>query len=198
MSATVLPRGSQRVLDTGLQYQIRNNTDKRLTTGDGRTDLLRWNRIAYRLEAGETIFVPWPVIALYFGDPRSQHGKILEAEDSQGKHIVPDRGNELLRLSVFYGTYEQNVDSLADVIPDVTILTLDGEEIIPPCFDPDGEHIYGFQRSTQKSQDVAVMLEELREQQKALEIRLAEMQENGDNDSEIPRDEPSGGIQVPA
>jgi hypothetical protein len=190
MAATILPRTSEKVLDTGMHYKIRNNTDSRLTTGDGKTDLLRWNKIAYRCEPGDEVIVPWPVIALYFGDPRSQHNKIVQAEDSQGEHTVPSRGNELLRLSVFYGTYEHNVDILASVIPDVTISTLDGVEIIPPCFDPEGDYIYGYQRSMQQSQDVAVMLQELQEQQKVLEARLARMSENGNNDGGIPEDNP--------
>lgn len=199
MPTTVLPRASEsRILDTGMHYKVRNNTDQRLTTGDGRTDLLRWNKIAYRCDPGDEVIVPWAVIALYFGDPRSQHGKTLKAEDSQGEHTVPSRGNELLRLSVFYGTYEHNVDVLSSMIPDVTILTLDDVEIIPPCFDPEGNHIYGFQRSTQQTQDVALMLEELRDQQKALEARLEEMQRNGDNDGELPRDEPKGPLGIPA
>jgi hypothetical protein len=198
VTTTVLPRGSLKVLDTGMHYKVRNNTDKRLTTGDGRTDLLRWNKIAYRCEPGETTLVPWPVIALYFGDPRSQHGKTMEAEDSQGKHQVPSRGNELLRLSVYYGTYEHQVDILTEVIPDVSIFTLDDVEIIPPCFDPEGEYLYGYQRSAQKSQDVATMIQELRDQAQAMELRLAEMEANGDNDSEIPRDEPPQPLSIPA
>jgi hypothetical protein len=181
-----------------MHYKVRNNTDQRLTTGDGRTDLLRWNKIAYRVDAGETQIVPWAVIALYFGDPRSQHGKTLKAEDSQGEHTVPSRGNELLRLSVFYGTYEHNVDILSQMIPDVSIFTLDDIEIIPPCFDPEGDHIYGYHRSTQQTQDVALMLEELRAQTKHLEEQMEEMKRNGNNDAEIPRDEPPEGLRVPA
>jgi hypothetical protein len=197
MSATILPRTSETVLDTGMHYKIRNNTDSRLTTGDGKTDLLRWDKIAYRCEPGMEVIVPWPVIALYFGDPRSQHGKMVEAQDSRGMHQVPTRGNELLRLSVFYGTYEHNIDILAAVIPDVTILTLDNVEIIPPCFDPEGEYIYGFQRSMQKSQDVATLIESMQEQIDALRAGQAARNQYGDNDGEIPRDDPPDGTMVP-
>lgn len=190
MAATILPRTSETILDTGMHYKIRNNTESRLTTGDGKTDLLRWNKIAYRCESGEEVIVPWPVIALYFGDPRSQHGKLVEATDSQGIHMVPTRGNELLRLSVFYGAYEQNVDVLASTIPDVTIRTLDDIEIIPPCFDPDGDYVYGFQRNMQKSGDVATLIGDLQSQIDSLKAAQAVRDQHGDNDGELPEDTP--------
>lgn len=187
----ILPRPQDVFLDTGMQYRVRNNTDKRLTTGDGRTDLLRWNRVAYRCEPGEEVIVPWPVIALYFGDPRSQHDKIVEATDSQGEHRVPSRGAELLRISVFYGVYEQGLDLLASVVPDVTISTIDGREIVPPCFDPEGEFNYGVQkRSMQKSGDVATLIDDLQSQIDALKEAQAARQQYGDNDGEIPEDTP--------
>lgn len=188
----LLPRsGNGIILDTGQHYYIKNNTDSRLTLPDGRTDLLRWARIAYRLEAGDETIVPWPVIALYFGDPRSQMDKIVKAEDSLGEHQVPMRPAELLRLSVFWGVYEQGVDALAAVVPDVTIQTLTRVEIIPPVFDPYCEHIYGFQRSMGKSQDVATLMGELQDQLDELRSKYDSIQVNGDNDGVIPKDNPN-------
>lgn len=187
----ILPRASEVILDTGLQYFVENHSQLRLTTGDGKTDLLRYNRIVYRCEPGEKVIVPWAVIALYFGDPRSQMDKVIEAEDSQGIHKVPARGNELLRLSVYYGVYEQGVDSLAAVIPHVRITTLAGVEIIPPCFDPECEYMYGFNKSTQKSGDVATLINNLQEQIDALKTQQHSMQLHGDNDGSIPVDNPS-------
>jgi hypothetical protein len=188
--AITLPRSSDVVIDTGLMYRIRNNTDSRLTTGDGKTALLRWDRIAYECDSGQETIVPWPVIALYFGDPRSKHGVVAEATDSRGTHMVPARGDELLRLSVFYGSYEHNVDVLAGVIPDVTIMTLDGMEIVPPCFDPDGNTVYGYERNLQKSGDVATLLANAQAQVDALKARLDKLETQGDNDGEIPTDNP--------
>lgn len=198
MEAVLLPRTSEVILDTGMQYFIQNNTESRLVIGDSKTDLLRYDRIAYRCESGEKVLVPWPVIALYFGDPRSQHGKIVKASDSRGEHQVPTRGDELLRLSVFYGTYEQDVDYLANVIPDVTITTQNGVEIIPPCFDPDGTHIYGFQRNMQKSSDVATLLDQMEESQAALQSQIDDLKaaqaqrelNGGDNDDPLVEDNP--------
>lgn len=186
----LLPRQSgTTILDTGQHYFVKNNTNKRLTLPDGRTDFLRYARIAYRCEAGEETIVPWAVIALYFGDPRSQMDKIHKAEDSQGEHMVPMRPAELLRLSVFYGVYEQGVDAIAAMVPDVTIKTLTGVEIIPPVFDPYCEHVYGFQRSMQKSNDVATLIGELQGQIDSLNARYDSINVNGqDNDAAIPID----------
>lgn len=178
-------------LDTGQFYIVRNNTDSRLTTGpNGRLPLLRWDRVAYDCGPHQEVIVPWPVIALYFGDPRSQDGKQVEAEDSRGKHLVPPRGNELNRLSVFYGVYEDGVDRLAEVVPDVTIMTLDRVEVIPPCFDPDGTHVYGFERSTSKPQDVASIITDLQDQIDALKVSQSSMEIHGANDGELIEDIP--------
>lgn len=194
---TLLPRTDRTILDTGLQYYVENRTESRLTLPDGRTPLMRYDRIAYDVAPGERVIVPWAVIALYFGDPRSRHGQVVEATDSRGIHYVPARGDELLRLSVFYGVYEQGVELLAEVVPDVRITTLDGVEVIPPCFDPDGEFVYGFQRNMQKSGDVATLIEQMEAQQAHLQEQLDELKNAqqiremyGDNDGPIPTDEP--------
>ena len=186
----ILPRASDVLLDTGLQYYVENLSDVRLTTADGKTDLLRYNRIVYRCEAHEKVIVPWPVICLYFGDPRSQMNQVVDAEDSRGKHKVPARGNELLRLSVFYGVYEQGVDSLAAMVPDVRISTLAGVEIIPPVFDPECTYTYGFQKSAQRTDDVASLIANLQDQVDALKSAQANMLVNGNNDAPIPEDNP--------
>lgn len=187
---TILPRASEVILDTGLQYYVENHSDTRLTTGDNKTDLLRYNRVVYRCEPGEKVIVPWAVVALYFGDPRSAMDRIVEAEDSQGTHRVPTRGNELLRLSVYYGVYEQGVEAIAAVVPNVVITTLAGVEIIPPVFDPECEHMYGFQRSSQKSEDVATLISSLQDQVDALKASQHSMALHGDNDGAIPEDNP--------
>lgn len=181
---------SQTILDTGLFYRVRNNTDSRLTTGDNKTALLRYDRVAYECPAGAEVLVPWAVIALYFGDPRSKHGIIAEATDSRGTHIVPARGDELLRLSVFYGVYEHEVDVLSQVIPDVTITTLDGIEIIPPCFDPDGNQSYGYNVNLEKSGDVVTIIASMQAQIDALKARADRLTDQGDNDEELKVDTP--------
>jgi hypothetical protein len=96
--------------------------------------------------------------------------------------------------------YEDGVGSLPLVVPDVTITTLEGVEIIPPCFDPEGEFVYGFQRNMQRSDDVATLIEQMQEdhaqmqrQIDALKTQQAAREVNGNNDAAIPEDNP----QVP-
>lgn len=194
----ILPRSNEVILDTGLNYYVQNNTTEPLTLPDRKTPLLRWNKVAYRCNPGERVIVPWQVIALYFGDPRSRHDEVVQAKDSQGVHHVPSRGDELFRLSVFYGVYEQGVDILASAIPDVSIYTLDNVEIIPPCFDPDAEFTYGYQRNMQKTGDVATLIDQMERAQADLQAQLDQLKQaqaireiHGDNDGPIPEDIPS-------
>jgi len=176
----------QVLLDTGRHYFVRNNTHRPLTLPDGETPLLRYARIEYDVGPGEEVAVPFPVIALYFGDPRSQN-IVVEAEDSLGVHRVPTRESELLRLSVFYGIYQQGVKQLHAHIPDVSIFTLDHIEIIPPCFDPKGEHVYGFKKSLHKNDDIATIISDLQDQIDSLKSRE---DARADNDGELVEDVP--------
>jgi hypothetical protein len=98
---------------------------------------------------------------------------------------------------VFYGVYEDGVERIAMVVPDVTITTLDGVEIIPPCFDPEGQYLYGFQRNMQRTDDVASLLNQMQDAQAKLqaeidELRTAQAQReiHGNNDGELPEDNP--------
>lgn len=188
---TLISAPSNVLLDTGMHYRIRNNTDHRLTDGTGKTALLRYNRIAYDVGPSQEIIVPWAVICLYFGDPRSKVGVISNATDSQGEHQIPSREEEILRMSVFYGVYEQGADGLAAFVPDVSIFTLDGVEIIPPCFDPDGDNAYGFTpTSLEKSGDVKTLIDDMQRQIDALKARDAKLIDNGDNDEQLIVDTP--------
>jgi hypothetical protein len=83
------------------------------------------------------------------------------------------------------------VDVIANMVPDVTITTLTGVEVIPPCFDPYGEHIYGFQRSMQKSSDIATLMGQMQDELDELRSRYDSIQVLGqDNDGAIPEDTP--------
>jgi hypothetical protein len=98
---------------------------------------------------------------------------------------------------VFYGVYEQGVDSLADTVPNVRVTTLQGIEIVPPCFDQDSEYLYGYRKSTQKSGDVATMLQNLEDSMAAQQEQIDKLRAaqnmiaiHGDNDGHIPEDNP--------
>ena len=185
------PRANVLTLDTGRQYIIRNNTDKPLTLPNGRTPLLRYARIEYECNPGEEVIVPFDIITTYFGDPRSRPGILQQAEDSRGKHTIPPRGNELQRLAVFYGLYEHGLEALPDVVPDVTITTLDGKEIIPPCFDLEGDFYYGFSKDQTHARDSYLTRIEELEQEMAEMRQRANAAEEQPDDSELLEDRPS-------
>lgn len=199
----ILPRADALKLDSGKMYFIQNNTTRPLTTPDGRTPLLRWARIPYPLGPGDKELVPFDVVCLYFGDPRSRNGVVQKFRDSKGDGIIQSREAELSRISVLWGVYEQGVDSLANVIPDVTISTLQNQEIIPACFDPYGEHSYGFEKSPiDTQQGAAAQLLALQEQMDQMKAMMDALTNSGDNDEVIPEDLPHdhpafGGILVP-
>jgi hypothetical protein len=200
----ILPRADALKLDSGKMYFIQNNTTHSLTTPDGRTPLLRYARIAYPLGPGDKEIVPFALIALLFGDPRSRNGMVQKFKDSSGEGMIQSREAELSRIAVFWGVYEQGVDSLAAVIPDVTISTLQGQEIIPACFDPWGEHSYGFEKGPiDTQQGAAAQLLALQEQMDQMKAMMDALQHGGDNDQEIPEDLPLnhpafGGLMAPA
>lgn len=181
------------VLDSGRQYIIRNNTHGPLTLPDGRTPLLRYARIDYPLAPGEETIVPFDVIVLYFGDPRSRNGMIQKFMDSRGEGVIPTREAELARIAVFWGVYEDGVDNLVNVVPDITITTLDGQAIVPPPFDPFGDNVYGFEKNNDTSQSgVAATIESMQTQIDQLMAMQRAMEDRGqDNDADVEEDLPT-------
>lgn len=180
-------------LDSGRQYLIRNNTHAPLTLPDNRTPLLRYARIDYPLASGEETIVPFDVVVLYFGDPRSRNGMNQKFMDSRGEGTIPSREAELARIAVFWGVYEDGIDTLANVVPDVTISTLDGTEIVPPPFDPFGDHVYGFEKNTDTTQSgVAATIESMQAQIDQLQDMQSAMLDRGqDNDADVEEDLPT-------
>lgn len=190
----VLPRADVLKLDSGKQYFIQNNTDKALTLPDGRTPLLRYARLPYPVAARAKEIVPFEVIALIFGDPRSRNGMIQKYKDSRGEGMIQSREAELARISVFWGVYEQNIASLPNVVPDISLYTLHGQEIVPPCFDPYGDFTYGFEKGPEDTQQqgAAAQIAYLQEQMDQQRAMIESLQSQGENNEEdIPEDLPS-------
>lgn len=191
MPSLILPRADALKIDSGKMYFIENNTMKPLTTPDGRTPLLRWAKIPYPLGPGDKEIVPFDVICLYFGDPRSRNGVVQKFKDSKGEGIIQSREAELSRISVLWGVYEQGVDTLANVVPDVTVSDLRGNEIVPACFDPWGEYSYSFEKGPiDTQQGAAAQLLAMQAEMDQLKARMDAMAQGGDNDEEIPEDLP--------
>jgi hypothetical protein len=125
------------------------------------------------LEAGQAKLVPFDLVRVFFGDPRSVNGVQGRTEDKNGVGDIAPRENEIRRLCVLYGIYDVNADLLAQAVPDVTITTGDDIEVICPATDPDGKHSYGFEASSAEVHDVATQLSKMREQIKMLETQAA-------------------------
>lgn len=207
--ALVLPRADVLKLDSGKMYFIQNNTSTPLTLPDKRTPLLRYARIPYPVDPGEKELVPFDVIALYFGDPRSRNGIIQKYKDSRGEGMIQSREAELGRIAVFWGVYEHGIDSLMSVVPDVTITTLNGQEIVPPCFDPFNEYTYSFEKgpidtNVGAASRIEAMQVEMDRMKETLEGLKAGSEAN--DDAQIPEDLPvhlalrhpaQGGIPAP-
>jgi hypothetical protein len=203
MPSLILPRADILKLDSGKMYFLQNNTDKPLTLPDGRTPLLRYARIPYPCGPHEKVIVPFDIISLLFGDPRSRNGMIQKFQDSKGTGMIQSREAELMRISVFWGVYEDGVGNLANVVPDITISTLEGQEIVPACFDPYGEYSYGFDKDTsQTQQGAAATIATMQDQIDLLQRQMNALAEQGDNDEEIPEDLPflpaGNGVMAPS
>jgi|ERR1700685_1141307 len=137
------------------------------------------------MEAGQVKFVPFDVVRLYFGDPRSvpadKDGKLKfgRTEDRHGIGDIAPRENEIRRLAALYGVYEVNAELLIDAIPDVTVTTGDDIEVVCPVKDPEGKHLYGYEADSRETHDVATQLAHMKEQIKLLEQQAAAEQKKG-------------------
>lgn len=145
-----------------------------------------WNGEDYLggLEPGQARLVPFDVIRLFFGDPRSVPNARGRTEDKKGNigDIAP-REHEIRRLATIYGLYEANAGRLGEAVPDVTITTGDDIEVICPATDPDGHHIYGYATETAEVHDIATQLANMKAQIRLLEdAARAEAKQGGKND----------------
>lgn len=125
------------------------------------------------LEPGQAKLVPFDLVRVFFGDPRSVPGVQGRTEDKNGVGDIAPREHEIRRLATLYGLYDVSSDQLSAAVPDVTITTGDDVEVICPATDPEGKHSYGYERDTAEVHDVATQLAKMREQIKMLETKAA-------------------------
>jgi hypothetical protein len=136
------------------------------------------------LEEGMAKLVPFDLVRLYWGDPRSIVGTFGRTESRKGVvGDIPPREQEIRRLCVLYGIYDTNMDLLPKAVPDCSITTADGTEVFTPATDPEGKHIYGYAHDTAEVHDIATQLQHMREQIKILEtMAKAEDKRGAKND----------------
>jgi hypothetical protein len=147
------------------------------------------------LVAGAAKLVPFDLVRVFWGDPRSVPGVQGRTEDKRGIGDIPPREHEIRRLAALYGLYEVNAAKLDLAVPDVTITTGDDVEIICPATDPEGKHVYGYEHDTAEVHDVATQLANMKAQIRLLEqAQTAEAKKGAKNDgADVKTDGPPAG-----
>lgn len=157
-----------------------------------------WDGVDYLggMEAGDERFVPFDIVRVYFGDPRSimHSGQRFETRRGDPGDIAP-RQEETRRLSVLYGLYSTDNHKLDTVVPDVYITNSEGDPIFCPAVDPEGLHVYGHVTETSESYDLATQLEQMKMQTRLLEERIKAQEEKGhaNTGGDVAVDEPKRG-----
>lgn len=127
------------------------------------------------LEEGQAKLVPFDIVRLYWGDPRSvtsPDGKLVFGKTTGGKGQVADiapREYEVRRLCVLYGIYETNIHLLPLVVPKVTITNAEEVEIFCPAVDPEGTHVYGAVPDPTENHDLATTIAKMQSELKQLQ-----------------------------
>ena len=187
------------VIDSGETFRLRNDhpTDDLVVTHGKRK---------YSIGPGKTGLVPFEVIRVWWGDPRSRPNVFTKFSDSLEAGHVNKREAEIARLGVMYGSYVADVDSLNDpewppgdprrgVEPKrtpwpVTVTTEGGQVVVPACFDRTSEAVYGSVQSesadlndqVQYQQHVETELDRLREELRRIQGRT----EPDDTEVDVP------------
>lgn len=162
-------------IDTGDTFRITN-------VGD-RTYTFVWNKRTWRLQPTQSEFVPFDVIRLYFGDPRSIIGTSKSYQDSRGKGEIAKREDEIERLAVLYGVYADGIHELMTKAPACRITTANGDEIVMPIFDPTGATIPGETNPVDINNitDINAVVANLQEQINNLQRHRDNVRANGPN-----------------
>jgi hypothetical protein len=132
------------------------------------------------LEPGRAKLVPFDLVRLFFGDPRSVPGQFGRTESRKGRvGDIPPREQEIRRLSVLYGLYDTNTDLISQVVPNVTITTADDVEVFCPATDPEGTHIYGYAKDSAAVHDPATRFAQLEAEMRQVKMELQAREEKG-------------------
>jgi hypothetical protein len=143
----------------------------------------------YAVGPGQTVYVPFDLVRLYFGDPRSG---VMERtyKDEQGNRMhIPSRANELKRLTVWHGVAQRGNDikakaekegtalpplpTLEDVAPKVKLVDDAGNEIQSVVTDPTGKEVV---ETVANLNDPASLAAEVARQRQVLERLEAQSQ----------------------
>jgi hypothetical protein len=187
---------SETVIDSGGIFRLRNDSpDQELVippTAGTR---------AYRIPPKKSALVPFEVVRIFWGDPRSREGVYTKFQDSKEKGFINKREDEIKRLGVFYGSYAADVETLlAEEYPPnsplhgepkttpwpVSVQTETGEKVVPACFDTSGTAVYGAVRTESEDLNDAVAYREHVERQfDAMREELKRLRGEDSNDAEV-------------
>lgn len=183
---------SSTIIDSGETFRLRNDGDTELELKHG----LRTIKIAPKKSG----LVPFELIRVWWGDPRSRTGAYTKFSDSVEKGWINKREDEIQRLGVLYGTYASDVATLNDpewppgdprygreprrVPHPVSIQTESGDIVVPACFDTSGDAVYSAMRT--ESEDLNDQVQYREHLEKRLdeiqhELRKVSGQEAGDD-----------------
>lgn len=145
----------------------------------------------YKIEPGQNGFVPFELIRVWWGDPRSREDVFGKFSDSLEKGYINKREDEIKRLGVLYGSYAGDVVSLNDpewpamdprrgspkrVPHPVRIRTERGEDIIPAGLDVTNKKVYAaVRRDSEDLSDEVQYRQHLEEQMDEMRAELARL-----------------------
>lgn len=149
----------------------------RVVSKDTKPHKLLWDSRQYVITSEKPTHVPFEVVKLYFGDPRSSD-KIASYQDIHGvTHWVPDRASEIRRLRCLYDN-QLGDENTVTKHPNVEVYDYDGNRVLTVLDDPEG-------RSTSQArltvQDNDEMMHLIRRQQQQIDILMQRLQVTGDD-----------------
>lgn len=172
-----------------------DSKDTFLLTNTGESILtFKVARQKWIIEPGQQAFVPFQLIQIYFGDPRSVPGSRRMFNDSTGEGTIASREEVVDRLKVLYGVYGEDAAKLEDRIPNCTIRTTTGTVVYTPAIDREGNHVQAINNKSvadiNSLDDVAAIIAQQERQLEQMRQRMDAMKSNGDNDAEVETDTP--------
>jgi hypothetical protein len=145
---------------------------------------IKYNRIKYILEPEIEKVIPYEAAQVWFGDPRSAAEiRTIVTDDGMPQMIYPRR-HEVRRLRAKYGNIEGIGDeSEIQECPTIEMYNLDGERITTVLEDPHGNSV---NQASVTVADNATTQSMIRQQQKQIELLMAELEKRGGLDDVEP------------
>lgn len=135
---------------------------------DDHTLQFSWNSKPYRVDPGHKIMVPFELVKLYFGDPRSTAAMSSQRDLNGVIHWLPDRASEIRRLRCLYDNQAGDEGSVYG-FPKVEIFDINGERVLTVLDDPTGETVTPATRSVSEDNEILGLV---RKQQQTIDMLM--------------------------